>query len=146
VLGAALWPLFLRQSRAEQAHALRVWRRVQALGGDVLVQQAALLHDVGKSRVDLHLVERALAVLGRRLFPARARGAWAQGAPRGWRRAFVVAEQHATWGAEWARAAGAPPAVVALIQHHHAPRPAFADPAQVRRWALLRQADEEGDA
>ncbi|NPA06596.1 MAG: hypothetical protein GXO54_04245, partial [Chloroflexi bacterium] len=107
LLGPQLWKVFQQQSRAEQAHALRVWRRVQDLGGDRVVQQAALLHDVGKRNARLRLWERALVVLGRALWPRQARK-WAQGTPRGWRRAFVVATHHPQWGADQVRAAGAP--------------------------------------
>lgn len=142
VLGPRLMALFLQQPRADQAHSLAVWRRVRAAGGDAVAQQAALLHDVGKSRAPLRLHHRVLAVLGRACCPARARGAWAQGPPRGWRRAFVVAEHHPAWGARLAREAGAAEAVVRLIAHHHDPTPAALPPALHRAWALLRAADE----
>ncbi len=145
LLGPRLWALFQRQSPSEQAHAIRVWRRVQALGGDSVVQQAALLHDVGKSRARLRLWERALVVLGRALWPRRAQ-AWARGAPRGWRRAFGVAERHPQWGADQARAAGAAAEVVALIREHHQPLVRAPRSLHERRLALLQQADEEGEA
>lgn len=142
LLGPALWDVFRRQSRADQAHALAVWRAVRAAGGDDVAQRAALLHDVGKSRVRLRLWHRALAVLGRALFPRRARGPWAQGPPRGWRTAFVVAERHPAWGAAMTRAAGVDPRVAALIAHHQDPTPEGLPPALREAWALLREADE----
>ncbi len=142
VLGPALWALFQRQSPADQAHALAVWRTVQRAGADRFVQQAALLHDVGKARAPLHLWQRALAVVGRACCPRRARGAWAQGPARGWRTAFVVAEHHPTWGAAWAAQAGAAETVVALIAHHQDPTPEALPPALHAAWALLRAADE----
>jgi hypothetical protein len=39
----------------------------------------------------------------------------------GWRKAFIVAEQHAEWGAEMAREAGVSPLTVCLIRKHHNP-------------------------
>ncbi len=143
ILGPRLWRLFQQQSRADQAHALAVWRAVRAAGGDNVVQQAALLHDVGKSRVPLRLWHRVLAVLGRACCPRWARGPWAQGPPRGWRAAFVVAEHHAAWGAAMAQAVGAAAEVVELIAHHHDPVPDALPPRLHRAWALLRMADEE---
>ncbi len=142
VLGPRLWTLFARQPRADQTHALQVWRRVRAAGGDRRVQQAALLHDVGKSRVPFALWQRVLAVLGRACCPRRARGPWAQGPPRGWRAAFVVAEHHPRWGAALAQEAGAEPAVVALIAHHHDASPEALPPHLRPLWHQLRAADE----
>ncbi len=142
VLGPRLWALFARQARADQAHALEVWQRVRAAGGDRVAQQAALLHDVGKARVSLRLWQRIAAVLGRACCPARAR-AWGQGPPRGWRTAFVVAEQHPAWGAAWARQAGADEAVALLIAHHHDPAPTALPPRLHTAWALLKAADED---
>lgn len=142
LLPPRLWALFQQQSRADQAHALAVWRAVRGAGGDRVVQQAALLHDVGKAQARLSLAQRVIAVLGRALFPRRARGPWAQGAPRGWRRAFVVAEQHPRWGAILARRAGADPRVVALIAHHQDATPDALPPDLHAAWALLRTADE----
>ena len=142
VLGPALWSLFRAQSRADQAHALAVWCAVRAAGAPRWLQQAALLHDVGKSRVRLRLVHRVLAVLGRACCPERARGPWAQGPPRGWRIAFVVAEHHPAWGAALVQAAGADARVVALVAHHQDPTPAALPPDLHPAWALLRAADE----
>lgn len=110
--------LFRRMQRSEQAHALRIFHQLLEAGEthpDLLT--AALLHDAGKSRFPLRAWERVLVVLGKAAFPARARQ-WGQGSPRGWRRPFVVAEQHAAWGAELAAQAGATPLAAAIIQRH----------------------------
>jgi hypothetical protein len=68
----------------------------------------------------LNIVERVLVVLGRKLFPG-AWARWGQGQPRGWRKAFVVACQHAHWGADLAAQAGAAPLVSSLIRGHQTP-------------------------
>ncbi|MFP3854524.1 MAG: HD domain-containing protein, partial [Anaerolineales bacterium] len=78
---------------------------------------AALLHDVGKSRHPLRRWERVLIVLAQALFPA-----WAErighGEPRGWRRPFVIAEQHPRWGAEMVAEVGSSPKLIRLIAAH----------------------------
>ena len=104
--------LFRRLSPGEQAHSLEVLERVQArfptAPPDLL--QAALLHDVGKTRAPLNIVERVLVVLGQKLVPNR----WEHWSPK----AFSVATQHAGWGADLAAQAGASPLTVMLIRRH----------------------------
>ncbi|HEX7973252.1 MAG TPA: HD domain-containing protein, partial [Anaerolineales bacterium] len=123
--GALLTPpqmtLFLRLQPSEQAHSLNIFRQLIDQGEenrDLLV--AALLHDVGKCLYPLSLWDRVLAVLAKGLFPARARD-WGWAEPRGWRRAFVVAEQHPRWGAALAAQAGCTPLTVNLIRRHQSP-------------------------
>ena len=141
LLPPPLWALFQRLPRHEQAHAVRVWRGLLAQGkAPAEVQMAALLHDVGKSCVRLWPWERALAVLGRAWFPHRA-ARWAEGAPRGWRKPFVVAARHSAWGAEMV--ADFPnPLLRDLIAWHHHPDPPL--PAEARRWlARLQRVDNQ---
>jgi hypothetical protein len=115
--------LFCQMPLRDQAHSLAVLRRL--MQGDLSREDgraedlyvAALLHDVGKSRYPLRLWERVIIVLARRLFPRQAR-AWSEGAPKGWRRPFVVAEKHPEWGAQMAAEAGASPLTVYLIRYH----------------------------
>ena len=91
---------------------------------DLLV--AALLHDVGKLRYRLNPLERSLVVLVKAVLPEQAR-LWGElpldGWDRtpGWRKAFVVAQQHAGWGAEMAREAGVSRLTESLIRKHHDP-------------------------
>jgi hypothetical protein len=102
----------------EQAHALRVFHKLVNEGytqPDLLA--AALLHDVGKVRSPLKPLERAVAVLAKKLSPSISE-IIGQGRPRGWNTGIVVAEQHAAWGSEMAAAAGASSLTVELIARH----------------------------
>jgi hypothetical protein len=135
--------LFRRMQPSEQAHAFHLFKQLLAGGEtnpDLLT--AALLHDVGKILFPLSIFDRIVIVLGKRFFPRSAR-AWAEGAPQGLRRPFVVAEQHAGWGAQLASQAGASQQTVELIRQHHeafATEPdAHADPL----LTALQAADDE---
>jgi putative nucleotidyltransferase with HDIG domain len=117
-LTASQMRLFERLQPSEQVHSLTIYRQLLLQGDtqpDLLV--AALLHDVGKSRYPLHPWDRALIVLARAIVPERVKD-WGRGQPRGWQRAFVVAQQHPDWGAEMAAQAGVSPLAVNIIQHH----------------------------
>lgn len=110
--------LFQRYRPNDRRHAWRVMCTLQeAQRAHPALLAAALLHDVGKTRTQVHLWERSLAVLGARLFPRQAER-WGEGTPHGWRRPFVVKAQHAAWGAEMAANAGSDPLTVWLIEHH----------------------------
>ena len=124
LLSPALFDLFSKLLPFEQAHALRVFDRVQEQDftqPDLLI--AALLHDIGKARYPLEPWERVVAVLAKKFFPGRIEK-WGQGMPRGLRSGIVVAEQHARWGAEMAESAGASNLVVRLIACHQDQSPA----------------------
>ena len=118
ILEPAELDLFDRLSPAEQVHAYLVMKDVsksEAVDREVLT--AALLHDVGKTRVPTTLLERSLAVIVLALMPKIA-SKFSQGEPRGWRRPFVVKAQHALWGAELAAKAGSSSKAVSLIRRH----------------------------
>ena len=147
VLSPALMRLFLSLQPSEQAHSLWIYRQLRSylaacdreVPPDLLA--AALLHDVGKSCHPLRLWERVEVVLGKAFFPAAVKG-WGTGSPSGWKRAFVVAEQHPAWGADLAQQAGATPLAVALIRRH---QENLAKPVSSEdEWlALLQRFDEE---
>lgn len=110
--------LFNRFSASDQQHSYRVLTALQSAGQthpDLLT--AALLHDVGKTRVALTIWERSLIVLAQALLPEKS-AAWGQGTAGGWQRPFVVKQQHPAWGAEMAQAAGSSPLTTALIRRH----------------------------
>jgi len=138
LLSPNLWALFTQMPANEQAHALRVFRRLRQTNcahADLLT--AALLHDVGKALQRPRLWERVAAVLAQACCP-RLASRWGQGEARGWRRPFVIAAQHPHWSARLAASAGASPRTVELIRAHQEPAPA-ADPD----LALLQWADAQ---
>ena len=135
--------LFTRLQPGEQIHALRVLKTLQGQGEthpDLLT--AALLHDVGKCRVPLHLWERVFIVIGKKLFPRRVQF-WGQGSPRGWRRPFVVAAGHPSWGAELALGVGTSPLALQLIRQHQNDLPPAGNPLERRLLDTLKQADNQ---
>jgi hypothetical protein len=144
ILNDAQMALFLRLQPSEQAHALRVLQTLQKKGErhpDLLT--AALLHDAGKSQVLLRVWERVLIVLGKRLMPQKAL-TWGKSKPVGWKRAFVVARQHPTWGATLAAQADTTEIAIRLIQNHqeHLSQGDF-DPLERHLLALLQEADNQ---
>ena len=121
--------LFSQMQPGEKDHALIMVRKLIAQGEnqpDLLV--AAMLHDIGKLRYRLHPLERTMVVLAKAIMPGKAHqwgnlphGGW-HNVPV-WRKAFVVAEQHAQWGAQLAHQAGVSPLAETLIREHHNPHP-----------------------
>jgi putative nucleotidyltransferase with HDIG domain len=110
--------LFLKLQPNEQVHSLRIYRLLYQQNPtekDLLV--AALLHDVGKTAYPLHLWERVWIVIAKAILPAKSIE-WGQAEPRGWKRPFVVAEQHPNWGAKMAADVGVSPTAVNLIRRH----------------------------
>lgn len=110
--------LFRRFGNGDQQHGYRVMRMLLAAGDDhPALLAAALLHDVGKTSLHIRVWERVVGSLGEIFFPAAA-ARWGRGEPRGWRRPFVIRQQHAAWSAKMAAAAGSAPLAVALMRHH----------------------------
>jgi len=119
--------LFIQMQPGEKEHAIVMVRKLTEQGEnqpDLLV--AALLHDVGKLRYHLNPLERTMVVLAKAIMPGQAHQ-WGSLAPDewedlpGWRKPFVVAEQHAGWGAEMACQAGVSALTETLIREHHHP-------------------------
>ena len=111
---------------------------------DLLV--AALLHDVGKIKHPLNPMERALIVLGKAFLPERVH-AWGQEEPVGWKAPFVVASQHADWGARFVHEAGATQAAVSLIRRHQDNLPEsledWQEDQEIRLLRKLQYLDDE---
>jgi hypothetical protein len=133
LLTPSQFELFQRMHVSEQAHSLRVLREVRNQGGlNTDLQTAALLHDVGKIRAPLRLWERVLVVVVRAFCPdcVHRWGSMDAGDSLdglGWRRAFVVAEQHPAWGADLASQCGVSELAVSLIARHQEQLPPSAD-------------------
>lgn len=144
VLTAEQMQLFSRLQPSEQVHALRVLQTVQLHGeSDPDLHTAALLHDIGKVRVPLRIWERVLIVLGKGLFPQRARN-WGYGQCQGWKRPFVVAEQHPLWGSQMAAEVGATPLAASLIRRHQSPNDSEpVSPREDHLLEILQAADHQ---
>lgn len=111
--------LFQIMHPSDKTHALDVFGKLQTRGeSNTDLLAAALLHDVGKIRYPMSPWDRAIVVLGQAFFPSKAK-TWGQGKPKGWRRPFVAAEQHAYWGARMAAESGVSTLTVHLIWRHH---------------------------
>jgi len=118
VLSPALLELFYRLQAGEQKHSIEIYRELKEQDEtniDLLV--AALLHDVGKSCHPLCIWERVVIVLSKSFFPDIVKE-WGQAEVSSWKRPFVVAEQHASWGAQLVKNAGGSAMTVALIRRH----------------------------
>ena len=118
LLSPAELALFSRFSLNDQWHSYRVMKMLQDAGHSqppLLV--AALLHDVGKTKLSLSIWQRSLIVPASILLP-RQTAVWGQGEAVGWKRPFVVKHQHPAWSAEMAAAAGSQPQAVTLMQRH----------------------------
>jgi putative nucleotidyltransferase with HDIG domain len=119
--------LFSQLQPGEKDHSLVMVRKLIEQGEnhpDLLV--AAMLHDIGKLQYRLHPLERTMIVLAEAIMPGKVRqwgnlppGGWNQ--VHSWRKAFVVAEQHAEWGAQLAHQAGVSSLTETLIREHHNP-------------------------
>lgn len=109
--------LFRRMQRSEQLHSLHVLVSAHADDSPVLAQ-AALLHDVGKTRYPLRLWQRTLPVLAGAVSPGLPRRLSDRDPRPAWSRGFVVAAHHPAWSADLAVACSAPDDVVWLIRHH----------------------------
>jgi hypothetical protein len=121
-LPAAALPLFESMSDADQQHALRVCRGLQARGcSDEDMLAAALLHDLGKAGGRVPFWTRPVIVLGKRLAPhllARLASYPHPGQSR-WRRSLGYAWWHADIGADLAEKAGLSQRAVLYIRTHH---------------------------
>lgn len=118
ILTASELALFDRFSHNDQWHSYRVMKMLQNAGyRQPALLVAALLHDVGKTKLHLSIWERSLIVLASILLP-RQTAVWGQGEAVGWKRPFVVKAQHPAWSAEMATAAGTDPLAIELMRRH----------------------------
>ena len=119
-LSSKQYDLFRQMSHNEQYHCMRVLQLIleQEPTTPLHLAQAALLHDVGKSRHSLAVWQKTLAVLVKYFFPQRYRGWNKAQNPNRLEIAAVVAERHPAWGAELLQAIKADQAVIWLVRHH----------------------------
>jgi putative nucleotidyltransferase with HDIG domain len=122
ILGPGLAALFFALPITDQRHGLDVLATVTRLERQPsqLLQQAALLHDLGKREAHFSVIERSLTVFLRAVSPGtlnvllRSRPAFA--------RRYGIYADHAQIGAERLRAAGAAD-LAAIVAEHHAKDP-----------------------
>jgi predicted HD phosphohydrolase len=133
ILGPRLAPLFLGLPVNEQRHALDVLATLEGQGeDDRVLQQAALLHDMGKAMAHFSIVERSLAVFLHAVSPA-ALARLLEWLPD-FRHRYETYRQHPAIGAARLQELGAPE-LAAVIAEHHAPFPTL------ERTRRLRHAD-----
>jgi hypothetical protein len=142
VLSEAAYKLYAEMSPGDQVHALCVLARVQSMGqSSSALEQAALLHDVGKAGSGLTLGHRVLIVLVRWLHgDLLVRLAQAQ---RGsWRYPFYVHVHHAELGARRCAQVGCSQRTIALVQYHGLDSLARLDDPDLREeLGVLQRAD-----
>jgi hypothetical protein len=142
VLPEAAYQLFSEMSPGDQAHALCVLATVQRMGYcSPALEQAALLHDVGKAGAGLTLGHRVLIVLARAL-SADLLARLAQAKPGLWRHPFYVHAHHAELGARRCEQIGCAQRTIALVRYHGLDLPARLDDPELRQDLLaLQRAD-----
>jgi hypothetical protein len=122
ILGPDLAPLFFSLPVNDQRHGLDVLETINRLetASGRLLQQAALLHDVGKGGVRFSIVDRSVAVflnaVSARLLHTMLR------ARPGFAARYGAYVDHARIGADRLRAAGATE-LAAVVAEHHATTP-----------------------
>jgi hypothetical protein len=142
-LAPELRDLFLRMPAADRAHGLHTHNLLAATTRPPDLLAAALLHDAGKSRPEIHLWDRVLYVLAARLAPAWLQRQVSIPGTTCWA-GLVALHSHAEQGARLVALAGGAPRLVALIRHHHANATALGWPDGERELLeALQAADEE---
>lgn len=143
ILSAAELSLFDRLALNDQWHSYRVMKMLQNAGhAHPALLVAALLHDVGKTKLPLSIWERSLIVLASLLLP-RQTAVWGQGEAVGWKRPFVVKMQHPAWSAAMAEAAGSSPQAIELMRRHQDPIAPDDQSEAAKLLRLLQGADDQ---
>lgn len=143
ILSPAEVALFRCFGVADQRHSYAVMQALRETGHEdqVYLLRAALLHDIGKTRVPLQWWERVAGSVAELLVPS-VMERWGTGRATGWRRPFVIRAQHAAWGALMAEAAGSSDETVTFIRHHQDKQPSSLDAATVALLVALQKADD----
>ena len=138
-LSPPLLKLFEKMSPYDQAHCVAVMQHLLAMGEtDPDLLAAALLHDVGKSKIKLSVWYRVAAVLLKkklRFFACKT-----PGKPICY--SVYVQVEHPRIGAEMAKEAGCSERCARLILYHQAQDPPL-EPEERRMVAALQAADKE---
>lgn len=143
ILTPAELALFRRFNPGDQVHSYAVLRTLQTAGeSEPALLTAALLHDIGKTRLNVRVWERVAGSLGDIFFPRWAQE-WGGGPARGWRRPFVIRRRHPAWSAQMAAAAGSSPLAVSLIRHHQDKELSHLDASLAALLRRLQWADSQ---
>jgi len=127
--------IFYKLPISDQWHSYKVLQTLQSAGAmDSALQTAALLHDVGKAQSPLSVWDRSFIVVMKRLLPEKT-AVWGEGEAMGWKRPFVVRENHPAWGAKMATTANSNPAAIDLIARHQSPPAANDEQLRLLQWA-----------
>jgi len=120
ILGPELAPLYAQLPVNDQRHGLDVLDTVTRLDGQPgrLLQQAALLHDVGKGSARFSAVDRGLTVFLQAASPRILQAMLA--ARPAFARRFEIYRDHARIGAETLHALGAHELADVVAEHHAA--------------------------
>ena len=145
-LTPAQFTLYQTYTLTDQQHTYRVLQTLLKAGynhPDLLT--AGLLHDVGKTKTNMTLIDRVIIVLGKQLAPQTAHQ-WGhiplQQAKR-WQRPFIVRQQHPQWSADMVQQIDTTPLALQLIKHHQdqletiqpPPSPSFRQLLPILQWA-----------
>ena len=141
ILSEEAYLLFSEMSSGDQSHSLCVLRALrQTAEVSPELEQAALLHDVGKAGAGLTLFHRALIVL-----LEATRVDWLErlaiADSHSWRYPFHVHLSHAEMGAARCARAGCSSRTVMLVRYHEADLDAVDDASLREQLAALRRAD-----
>lgn len=135
--------LFQKFPTSDQRHSYHVLTLLLADGHcEQSLLKAALLHDIGKTKVHFTMLDRVLVVLGFKLLPDQA-ARLSQGEAQGWSRPFVVKAKHPQWGAEMATAVGSDALTVSLIRWHQDDVSVAETDEEARLLRILQWADDQ---
>lgn len=145
ILSGAERELFEAYSINDQNHGIRVVKLIDRENeANLSLQKAALLHDVGKTKVGrLSVIDRSIAVAVKKIMPSLSRH-WGMGeleTANRFQLPSIVRAQHAAWGADMVQAAGGDPLTVSLIRRHQDKLGAI-DSEEDRLLQVLQIADD----
>jgi len=124
VLPPSGWQLFRAMPRADQMHALNVWRSIRKAGWNHLaLSQAALLHDVAKHEGGVTLLHRVAVVLIKAFAPGswQRLKSWPEPSRRDYRYPLWAHANHPRGSAMLAESVGCLAEAVDLIRRHQEP-------------------------
>lgn len=136
--------LFKQMARAEQLHSLNVLRDVLAQADKTPhdLALAALMHDVGKSKRHLSVVQKTISVIIKSFFPEIERRLTAEENVDFWHAPFTVRRYHPKWSAELLMAVGASETAIWLARHHQDQAGQWHNHPNYALLCRLQQADD----